>query len=201
MNVYAQRIDSSGNIQWADNGTIIFGSTETAAPTAIIESPSGGAYIAITEGTGESGDIIVQKLDQDGSPLWGADGLAVCTEEKGQNSAVLTYDGLGGVFISWIDGRMGRNDVYAQKIDSSGTTLFCNNGTLISESISDAQDLILHNTTNGAYLFWELKIVPAYHWPLYMTLLDDIPVVTSPEDITSNHTLWILIFFLRPREN
>ena len=90
----------------------------------IIPDGSGGAIITWEDprsGTNNY-DIYAQRVDSGGTVQWTTNGVAICTASANQRFPQITSDGSGGAIITWWDVRSGTNwDIYARRIDSSGT--------------------------------------------------------------------------------
>ena len=66
-------------------------------------------------------------------PDWGdkLTNTAVCTANAGQYLSGLISDGRGGVILTWYDYRSTDADIYAQRVDLDGNTLWTVNGVVI----------------------------------------------------------------------
>ncbi len=101
-------------------------------------------------------DIYAQRLSgTDLSRLWTSSGIAVCTETGDQESLHIIPDGSGGAIIVWEDWRNGGIDIYAQRLDSSGTVLWTPGGVSVcSDPSSQNQIDIASNGNGGALIVW-----------------------------------------------
>lgn len=120
--IYAQRINASGEMQWATDGVAItIASNNQSLPVAISDN-AGGIIITWWDYRSDAfGDIYAQRLNASGIPLWGDNGTAVCTVSGYQEFPVLASDGDKGAIIAWSDKRNGEHyDIYAQRIDKNG---------------------------------------------------------------------------------
>ncbi len=61
---------------------------------------------------------------------WPANGLPICTLTGAQSNPALVPDGSGGVIVVWQDARSG-TDIYAQRVNGNGATLWAANGQLM----------------------------------------------------------------------
>ncbi|MEW6685893.1 MAG: T9SS type A sorting domain-containing protein [Candidatus Edwardsbacteria bacterium] len=121
--IYAQRVDSAGNVLWQLNGVPVCTVAQTQEQVAIASDESGGAIMAwydVRGVEGVQGKIYAQKIDSTGTSQWTLNGVAVCTADSPRAAPCLVSDGLGGAIISWIDMRDWENDIYAQWLDSLG---------------------------------------------------------------------------------
>jgi hypothetical protein len=126
--IYAQRIDSLGNV-WAPGGIPICTTAATQHQVQIASDGTGGAYIAWMDYRSGpfSFHIYMQHVDANGTPLWTADGIPICTAPNSRHTLHMIADGEGGAIIAWSD-RRDWYDIYAQKVDADGNTLWTANG-------------------------------------------------------------------------
>ena len=121
--IYAQRVDASGVIQWTADGKAICTGTFRADSPKIVADGSGGAIIAWGDFRNGQADIYAQKVDASGV-LWGANGVPICTASEDQWFGFIVSDGLGGAIITWCDQRDGTHYIYAQKVNDQGERLW-----------------------------------------------------------------------------
>lgn len=98
-------------------------------------------------------------VDGRGSPvgLWTPHGVAVCRAPGDQTGVVMAPDGSGGAFVAWRDARDPSDvDLYAQRVDADGRTLWAADGVQVCGSPGDQVRLsIVGDHAGGAYLAWE----------------------------------------------
>ncbi len=154
--IYAQRFDYNGNPVWAADGIMVCGASGSQSGPQICSDGAGGAIISWSDG--RSGrDIYVQRVDANGSALWGADGLAVCTAVNNQIQVQIASDGLKGAVIVWRDERVasGVQDIYAQRVDSLGALIWTANGvTVCTQATNEDQPCITSDGRGGAIMAW-----------------------------------------------
>jgi len=156
FDIYAQRVDSSGSTQWTNNGTVICNETDDQYSPRLVSDGSGGAIIAWEDWRSVDGDIYAQRADSNGSAQWTANGTVICNETNLQYGASLDSDGAGGAIIAWTDERSDDGDIYAQRVDSSGSTQWTANGTAISTATDEQEDLeLVSDGAGGAVIVWE----------------------------------------------
>jgi len=134
--IYIQKIGAAGNTLWNKDGIPVCKASANQLVPQLVSDGNGGAIVAWYDyraGIGE--DIYAQKISKSGISEWAADGVPVCTEEGTQWYPQIVADG-GGAIICWDDKRSGLYDIYAQKLDASGTSQWQANGI----SICDAPD-------------------------------------------------------------
>lgn len=130
-NIYAIRVDGSGNNVWAANGVDVCLAISTQSNVRIVKS--GNNYLVAWAERRETAtnniDIYIQSLKpDDGGINWTADGVPVIQQTGAQpnsqtESLELLDDGSGGSFVIWDDARIGSSDldVFAQHIKPDGT--------------------------------------------------------------------------------
>lgn len=164
--IYAQRISSSGNKLWATNGVPVCTASLNQKNPRLVTDGANGAYIVWQDKrSGVDYDIYAQHLNASGAPLWTNGGIAICTSADKQTNPKIVSDGLGGAIITWQDKRGGISyDVYAQRVNSSGTIQWTTNGAAvcIADSSQTSIDISSENI-NGAILTWRDKRNGLYH--------------------------------------
>jgi hypothetical protein len=67
-------------------------------------------------------DIYAQKINNDGTMAWGANGLLICSATANQLTPDLVTDNDGGIVITWSDLRAASTNanIYAQRLNSAG---------------------------------------------------------------------------------
>lgn len=119
--IYAQLIDTSGNILWTNNGVPVISKTSTQNDGKVIMSTTGNIYVVYQDSSAGNWDIYAQKLNSSGVQQWGSNGAVVCNAGYDQKNARLELAPTGGIYIVWQDKRNGANyDIYCQKLDETG---------------------------------------------------------------------------------
>lgn len=136
--IYAQKIDSTGAVQWTADGIVVCGAVNHQRQPQIISDSSGGAIIIWDDsryaGSGVPYTVFAQKINSSGVPQWTADGIEVNTQNTGGGVSLssLVSDGSGGAFIS-VQTVVSSTSIYMQRITSTGT-VWSTNGTLVDNS-------------------------------------------------------------------
>ncbi len=153
--VYAQRVNPAGAVQWTANGVGVCVLTSYQASPAIASDGSGGAIVAWTDYRNSDYDIFARRINSAGVPQWPGNGIAICTESGQQGGAMVVASASGSAFILWTDYRFGGVDVLMQKVDASGSTLLGLNGVYVSAA-NDAQYLnsAISDGAGGMYVAW-----------------------------------------------
>lgn len=155
--IYAQKINSTGNVNWNANGTAICTEAGDQYFPHIISDEAGGAIITWEDSRGLDSDIYAQLVNSTGSVKWGVNGSAICTASNTQWYTQICSDGAGGAIITWSDNRSGINyDIYAQWINSTGDVKWSANGTAICTADGAQLDpQIYSDGAEGAIIIWE----------------------------------------------
>lgn len=154
--IYAQKIDSSGNILWTTNGVAICSKTTTQKDPKIVGDDAGGAYIVWEDSLNFYWDIYAQHINSTGALSWASGGVSICSAPNLQSNPRIDYDGLGGAIITWQDKRNNVDyDIYAQKINSSGAVQWATNGVAICTAANvQSNPRIDPDGLNGAFIAW-----------------------------------------------
>jgi hypothetical protein len=154
--VFAQRVNSAGVVQWTTNGVTIATTTGEQDNPTIIADGSGGAIITWYDyRTGPTSDIYVQRVNGSGVPQWTANGVALCTAINDQTFPLLVTDGAGGAMVTWTDFRAGAYDIYARRVNSAGVPQWVSNGVAMCAA-AGAQifPAIVSDNAGGAVVAW-----------------------------------------------
>ena len=161
--IYARRINGSGTPQWTTNGVIICAAAGDQSNVAMVSDGSGGAVITWVDPGSGNFKIYAQRINSYGTPEWTAGGVKIC-DASGEGTYVgspdiiwpVASDGSGGAIIAWLDKRNGNYDVYAQRIDQSGSLRWTANGVKICTTSSSALVPygIVVDGSGGAFMVW-----------------------------------------------
>ena len=142
---------SSAFASWTPNGNLIGANSSNPAYLSVAPDGSGGALLAWQQlGQGALNDVYAQRIDANGNPLWGANGIAVCDTTGYQSDPALVSDGSGGAIVVWSDGRdfASGSPLYAQRVNAAGTTMWTRQGIRVSGA--NASQEVPALTTDGA---------------------------------------------------
>lgn len=156
--IYAQRVDSSGNTRWVSDGVEICMAAESQSNPTLTSDGSSGAIVTWGDsrrGIGES-DIYAQRISHEGVVQWAADGVRLCSNNNFQTFPVIIGDGAGGAIIAWADSRAGNFDIYAQRINAFGDLMWTEQGIPVCSASQD-QDMpqIVGDGAGGAFVVWQ----------------------------------------------
>jgi hypothetical protein len=120
--IYAQRISADGTVKWDSNGVALCTATGYQERPAIAPDGVGGAIVTWADSRSGCATIYARRISADGTPLWAADGVPLCTATGSQALfPIIASDGAGGAIVAWMDTRLQGGVLYAQRVDSAGT--------------------------------------------------------------------------------
>ncbi len=155
--VYAQRITATGDVAWTAGGVAICTAAGIVEGIVIASDRLGGAVIAWTDyraGSVEA-DVYARRVYHNGTPMWTADGVAVCTAANVQNAVSIVEDGAAGAILAWMDWRSGAA-LYGQRLDAYGASGWAAGGVTLSASVGQSTSpQLASDAAGGAYLVWE----------------------------------------------
>lgn len=158
-NVVVQRISSDGSLLWGAGGVPLSSPIAIKSTPVLTRDDAGGIYVAWGDKRDDEGDVYAQRVDADGNPLWTADGVALCTAAYLQAAVVIASDGSGGAIVAWWDIRstvINHSDIYAQRIDSLGNTLWADDGApVVTAGSGQMSPDIVADGAGGAIIAWE----------------------------------------------
>ena len=155
--LYIQHINAAGELLWTADGVAVCTGTGSTYDLDITSDGDGGAIVTWEDSRSVDYDIYAQRIDKWGNTKWTTNGVTICTSTSTQADPKLVYDGSGGAIIVWEDYRSGTSyDIYAQRVNSSGTVQWPANGIGVCTASGTQQDVqITSDGTGGAIVAWE----------------------------------------------
>ena len=153
IDLWAQRVNANGAIQWAVGGVNFVGNA-VANLTAVTADGAGGMIVAWPEASGGGDMLYVQKIRANGTEAWSAGGLPVFSIAGGTSDLCIIADGSGGALFSTTIAPGIDSYILVQRIYASGT--------LWSSSVSPGLGLgsaLATNGAGGAYVAWQWRFV------------------------------------------
>ena len=156
VDIYIQKINSSGVPQWTPNGTAIVTEQYNQQNPRIVADGTGSIIITWQDDRKhDDSDIFIQKINATGNIQWTPNGTAISTVDRNQKYPEIVSDDKGGAIVTWTDFRNYNNDIYIQRVNSTGDALWVQNGTDISTaSESQLTTQLLKDGKGGAYIIW-----------------------------------------------
>lgn len=157
--IYAQRVDSNGTVKWTANGVGVAVKANAQSEPKSVTDGADGAYIVWVDSiTGTLQDIYLQHIDGNGNLLWNSNGVVINSNFDKQINPRIETDAAGGCIITWMDKRTGNYDIYAQRVNSTGTILWTSGGVLISgQADNQSNPKIEPDNAGGAIIAWQDK--------------------------------------------
>ncbi len=155
--IYAQRINSSGNIMWSINGLPVCVVVFEQDTISMVSDGLGGAILTWQDYRSNNGfaDIYAQRISPAGTMIWTANGVNICNQAASQRGPKIIGDGFGGAFITWFDNRAGNYDIYSQRVAAAGAVVWTTNGvaacTMSTDQLSPD---ICSDGANGVIITW-----------------------------------------------
>ncbi len=157
--------------QWNSNAAIntaVATATKAQQNTHMVPDASGGAIIVWEDNrnsTSTSWDIYAQRMNASGIAKWNANGLSVCSASLIQKNISVTEVPGGNAIITWEDTRNGNSDIYAQKIDSLGNSLWALDGIPVcNKTTAQKSPKIISDNAGGAIIVWEDSL--NFYWDI-----------------------------------
>jgi hypothetical protein len=135
-NVYMQRFDADGTRPWGDAGITVCGAPSNQMAVQLTTDGAGGAILCWIDYRDGVGDIYAQRIAADGTSLWTADGVPVCTAVADQYQPQIVSDDDGGAIVTWYDMRSGGSVCYIQRLDADGAAVWPTDGIIAIDPIS-----------------------------------------------------------------
>ena len=153
--IYAQRVDPAGVVQWATDGVPLCTATSYQTFPTILSDGAGGAIVTWSDHRSVDWDVYAQRVDASGVVQWTADGVAIAVVANDQWIPAIAQDGAGGTIITWQDKRTGINDIYCQRVDASGAPQWAANGiALVTLNGDNHNPVISSDGLGGAIVAW-----------------------------------------------
>ena len=163
IDIYAQRVNGSGVVQWQANGVLI--ANDMIFPR-IVSDGAGGVIFAWQS----FGDIYAQRVNSAGVHQWIDGGVAVCDFDSIQQDPRLLPDGAGGVFVSWVDTRAHDYDIYAQRLNSAGVRQWATDGVAVCTAPNQQVIPNMVESEAGVIVLWD--DMRSDEWDLYAQRLN-----------------------------
>lgn len=191
LDIYAQRINSSGKPVWIAEGVPVCTQTKNQSANDYLDQNSymasdgaGGVFIAWEDyrndpdnydGSSYKGVVFCQRINANGAAQWTTNGVAFSNAETGQIIVNLMSDGAGGVMAVWNE-TIGDNDrLVMQIINANGSLKLAATGKLIISGNDVLTFAISPDATNSAML---------------LTWIDDRDVIAQRVNASDASFMW-----------
>jgi hypothetical protein len=119
--IYAQRLHSSGIAAWTTNGVAVGADSADQSRPRIVGDDRGGAIVIWDSAptiSDPEGNVHAQRVGPDGLRRWATNGVPIGAIPNG----LLIPDARSGAIVVWSERRAATDDVFAQRVDSTGVT-------------------------------------------------------------------------------
>ena len=144
---------------WEANGVPIRQGVHIEWQRTVCPGDNGSAIFVWSDTRNGSRNVFAQKVNSNGSFLWGADGAAVTDLPGRQEDPVAITDGSGGAYIAWVDYRFEEEgDIFIQHVDNNGNRLMDDEGESLARV--DGRHLTINMCTDssgGVFVTWQDK--------------------------------------------
>jgi hypothetical protein len=154
--IFAQRIGSKGKPMWSRDGVSVCRAPGAQVDPVVVADGKGGAVVAWSDAGEGNYDIYAQRLDAWGKSLWEIDGISLVGAPGTQREPRLVKSSDNNFILVWEDYRFDNWDIFAQKIDEFGTSLWDKDGKAICQWIDTqyAPNLV-SDGGGGVIVTWE----------------------------------------------
>jgi len=161
------RVDGNGQLPWATRvDPSVTGMNNTGGK--ITSDGAGGAVVAwrahLSGSPATDSHLYGQKINASGTEGWPAP-VAVCATTSPISSYNLVGDGVGGAFFFFSDARSPTtgHDLYGQRVNSSGATLWTVNGQVVSaHTDTESTPNAVLDSSGGAIVRWQRYVTVGF---------------------------------------
>ena len=149
-------LPGTGQTLWQKNGIVINDSQGRSVRqnAKVISLDDNSSIIVWEDERNGFMDIYAQRLDSGGAKLWGENGVAVCEAPGDQTFPQVISDGRSAM-ITWQDYRNGNSDIYAQKLNMSGSAVWTKDGIPVCKAATNQlAPQLAGNGAGGAIITW-----------------------------------------------
>lgn len=120
--IYAQRVNTTGTVQWTATGIIICTASGDQVKSQLVSDGNNGAYITWQDHRNAGNtDIYAQRIASNAAINWSANGFAICADVNDQLNPMIVSNGNLGAFVIWQDFRSAASfDIYESGFNTSG---------------------------------------------------------------------------------
>ncbi|MEO5619237.1 MAG: FlgD immunoglobulin-like domain containing protein [Candidatus Eisenbacteria bacterium] len=157
LDIYAQHFDATGAPLWTPAGVLVCNAADNQIGGAMVSDGAGGVLMVWNDfRNGANYDLYARRLNSAGIPQGAANGVPVVVAAGDQIIPRIIPDGSNGMILTWNDGRNPSNDIYAQRITSSGSPVWAINGVPVCAAVGNQNPAgIVPDGAGGAIFAWE----------------------------------------------
>jgi len=156
LDIYAGRVNAGGTVFYSGTGVEVCTASGDQRDPQIVSDGAGGGIIAWNDWRSGGGDVYAQRVDHGVNVLWVGDGVLACGSHFA-GSLRATTDGAGGAVLTWSDDRSATADIYAQRVDASGTAVWTADGVVVCDAGGDqwAPEIVPCPYQEGVIIAWK----------------------------------------------
>ncbi len=153
IDIRADRIGGAGS--WAVNGVAVCDFGGRRGDVVLVRDAAFGAILAWRDQRNFfEPRVYAQRIDQFGVGRWADDGIPIGEGLAPEASVEIGSSVAGGV-ITWTDKRYGNDDLFAQRIDSTGTKFWNPWGVPVTRAANlQYEQVVISDGANGAIVVW-----------------------------------------------
>ena len=153
IEIRAERIGGAGS--WGVNGVSVCDFGGRRGEASLQRDGAFGAIVAWRDQRNFfKAQIYAQRVDQNGAPRWAEDGLQLGGDQAAEG-ALATAPASAGAVLAWTDRRHGSYDVFAQRVDTTGTKLWNPWGMPATRAAGEQYSpVVIGDGAGGAILVW-----------------------------------------------
>jgi len=120
LNVYAQRVNELGEVEWEDGGILISSHESRKTDSEITTGDSTGVMCVWLDYRNDKWDLYGQKLDSLGGKIWAEDDVTISIRDETSWDHQIISDSDGGAIVAWYETGWERG-TFVQKVYRNGT--------------------------------------------------------------------------------
>ncbi len=153
IDVRAERIGGAGS--WGTNGVAVCDFGGRRGNVSIVRDAALGAIVAWRDQRSFfEPRVYAQRIDQFGVARWADDGIPVGGELAPEGNVATGPANAGGV-VTWTDRRYGNDDLFAQRVDSTGTLFWNPWGVPVTRAANlQYEQVVIGDGASGAIVVW-----------------------------------------------
>lgn len=156
--LYLQKVNTSGDLLFPAPGVVLCQQPEDQVQPRISNADN-GSCVVVWEDARTSGDvykdIYAQKVLSNGTVAWEANGRPICIADGKQDGASVRFAN-NKIFMIWADYRTGSLGLYQQVLQTTGTSVFPQDGAIVFYGLAGNAENLQHFSKNGlSYIVWD----------------------------------------------
>jgi hypothetical protein len=171
--IYAQKLDSEGDSVWGNEKVIVWPEPVGGWQGLIgITTDGSGGAILLRETSSET--AYAQRINADGTLLWGAGGISIGGIKAAYRGVPVVSYGDGGTVIVWEDDSGEGTTLYAQRISQDGELVWAEGGVAVTTIISEKErPRLIGDGTGGFIIAWtDISVAEGWDKDVYVQKLD-----------------------------